>query len=168
MEKKINKQKKKKKEKSLSHVWLFTTPWTVACQAPPSMGFSRQEYWSELPFPSPRDLPDPGIKLRSPTLQANSLPSELPGKPNKFSLNLNQMSKVHDLNFFEMMSWNFSGCENIIPDLHWCQLQKKKKKKQNRKPWAIIMLTIAREIKDKDELYCFMERYCFTNLNLKN
>ena len=57
------------------------TPWTIACQAPPSMGFSRQEYWSGLLFPSLGDLPDPGIELRSPTLQADSLPSEPPGKP---------------------------------------------------------------------------------------
>ena len=56
------------KVKSLSHVRLFATPWTVAHQAPPSMGFSRQEYWSGLPFPSPGDLPDPGIESRSPTL----------------------------------------------------------------------------------------------------
>ena len=70
-----------KKVKSLSHVWLFATPWTVAYQAPPSMGFSRQEYWSGLPFPSPGDLPDPGIEPRSPTLQSNALPSEPPGKP---------------------------------------------------------------------------------------
>ena len=69
------------KVKSLSHVWPFVTLWTVACQAPPSMGFSRQEYWSGLPFPSPGDLPNPGIKPRSPALQADSLPSEPPGKP---------------------------------------------------------------------------------------
>ena len=49
------------------------TLWTVACQAPLSMGFSRQEYWSGLPFPSPRDLPDPGIELGCPALQAYSL-----------------------------------------------------------------------------------------------
>ena len=61
--------------KSLSRVRLFATPWTVAHQAPPSMGFSRQEYWSGLPFPSPGDLPDPGIKSGSPTLQADALPS---------------------------------------------------------------------------------------------
>ena len=48
-----------------SRVQLFATPWTVACQAPLSMGFSRQEYWSGLPFPSPGDLPDPGIKPAS-------------------------------------------------------------------------------------------------------
>ena len=57
------------------------TPWAVDCQAPLSMEFSRQEYWSGLPFPSPVDLPNPGIKPRSPTLQADSLPSVPPGKP---------------------------------------------------------------------------------------
>ena len=56
------------------------TPWTVACQAPLSMGFSRQEYWSGLPFPSPGDLPDPGIEPGSSALQANSLLTELQGK----------------------------------------------------------------------------------------
>ena len=65
----------------LSRVPLFATPWTVAHQAPPSMGFSRQEYWSGLPFPFPEDLPDPGIKPRSPALQADALTSEPPGKP---------------------------------------------------------------------------------------
>ena len=57
------------------------TPWTVAHQAPLSMGFSRQQYWNGLPFPSPGDLPDPGIELRSPTLQTDALLSEPPGKP---------------------------------------------------------------------------------------
>ena len=68
--------------KSLSRVQLFVTTWTVAYQVPLSVGFSRQEYWSGLPFPSPRDLLNPGIKPRSPTLQADALPSEPPGKPN--------------------------------------------------------------------------------------
>ena len=67
--------------KSLSHVQLFAAPWTVAHQAPPSMGFSRQEYWSGLPFPSPGDLPDPGILPRSPALQVDALTSEPPGSP---------------------------------------------------------------------------------------
>ena len=71
----------KVKVKSLSCVRLFATSWTVAHQAPPSMGFFRQEYWSGLPFPSPEDLPDPGIKPRSPALQADALTSEPPGKP---------------------------------------------------------------------------------------
>ena len=65
---------------SLSHVQLLVTTWTVACQAPLSMAFSRQEYWSGLPCPPPGDLPKPGIKPRSPSLQADSLPSEPPGK----------------------------------------------------------------------------------------
>ena len=59
----------------------LATPWTVAYQASLSMGFSRQEYWSGLPFPSPGDLPDPGIEPESPALQADALPSEPPGKP---------------------------------------------------------------------------------------
>ena len=66
--------------KTLSHVQLFVSPWTVAYQAPPSMGFSRQEYWSGLPFPSPGDLPDSGIEPRSPALQADALPFEPPGR----------------------------------------------------------------------------------------
>ena len=71
----------KAKVKSLSCVWQFATPQTVAYQAPQSMELSRQEYWSGLPFPSPGDLPNPGIKPRSPTLQADTLPSEPQGKP---------------------------------------------------------------------------------------
>ena len=68
------------KVKLLSHVPLFATPWTVACQVPPPTGFSRQEYWSGFPFPSPEDLPDPGVEPRSPALQADCLPSEPPEK----------------------------------------------------------------------------------------
>ena len=70
----------------LSHVLLFLTSWTVAHQAPLSMGFSRQEYWDGLPFPSPGDLPNPKIKPASPrslALQANSLQTKPPGKPSQ-------------------------------------------------------------------------------------
>ena len=67
--------------KLLSHVGHFAIPWTVAYQAPPSVDFSRQEYWSGLPFSSPGDLPDLGIEPRSPTFQAYILPSESSGKP---------------------------------------------------------------------------------------
>ena len=63
----------------LSRVRLFVTTWTVALHVPLSMGFSRQEYWSGLPCPSPGDLPNPEIEPRSPSLQADSLPSEPPG-----------------------------------------------------------------------------------------
>ena len=61
---------------SLIHVQLFATPWTVAPQAPLFIGFSRQEYWSGLPCPPLGDPPNPGVELRSPTLQVDSLPSE--------------------------------------------------------------------------------------------
>ena len=69
-----------KKVKLFSRVQLFATLWIVTHQAPLSVGFSRQEYWSGLPFPSPGDLSNPGIEPRSPTLQADALTSEPPGK----------------------------------------------------------------------------------------
>ena len=72
-------QRKKVKVKSLSRVRLCDPMDCVAYRAPPSVGFSRQEYWSGLPFPSPGDLPDPGIEPGSPTLQADALSSESPG-----------------------------------------------------------------------------------------
>ena len=72
---------KERKVKLLSRVRLFVTPWTVAHQAPPYKEFSRQEYWSGLPFPSPGDLPYPRIEPRSSALQADALPSEAPGSP---------------------------------------------------------------------------------------
>ena len=87
----------KVKVKSLSRVQHFVTPWTVAHQAPPSMGFSRQEYWNGLPFPSPGDLPNPGIEPGSPALEADALNSESPGKPHSFNfppLDKHQYSNV--------------------------------------------------------------------------
>ena len=91
----------------LSHfnqVWLFATPWTVAFQAPLSMGFSRQEYWNGLLCPPPGDLPDPGIKpvsLISPDWQVGSLPRVPPGKP-KLTLNWSILHDFsHDLSFLE-------------------------------------------------------------------
>ena len=77
---------------SLSHVQLLVTTWTVARQAPLSMEFSRQEYWSGLSFPSPGNLPNPGIQPRSPALQVDSLPSEPPGKPSDVELYTNKNS----------------------------------------------------------------------------
>ena len=76
----MHKVKERKKVKSLSRVRLFATPWTADYQAPPSMELSRQEYWSGLPFPSPGDLPNPGIEPGSPSFQADALTSEPPGK----------------------------------------------------------------------------------------
>ena len=74
-----NAWKWKVKVKSLGRVWLFATSWTVAYQAPQSMGFSRHEYWSGLPFPSSGDLSNPGIEPRSPALRVDPLPSKPPG-----------------------------------------------------------------------------------------
>ena len=85
------------KVKSLSSVRLFVTPWTVAYQAPQSMEFSRQEYWSGLPFPPPGDLPNPGIEPGSPALQADALSSEPPGKPPLPKKQTNKQT-IEDLN----------------------------------------------------------------------
>ena len=87
----FNRSRQKVKVKLLSCVRLFATPWTEAHKAPPSLGFSRQEYWSGLPHPSPGDLLNPGIEPRSPTLQADTLTSEPPGKPLPRSLLISWM-----------------------------------------------------------------------------
>ena len=95
-------KKERKKVKLLSHVRLFATPWTVACQAPLSMGFSRQEYWSGLPFPSPGDLPNPGIEYGSPALQADALSSEPPGKPQPLVNIVTTLIRVYLLMIFQL------------------------------------------------------------------
>ena len=96
--------KVKVKVKSLSCVRLFATPWTIAYQDYPSMGFSRQEYWSGLPFPSPGDIPNPEIEPGSPALEADALTSEPPGKPQRLLLlgrkvmtNLDSILKSRDI-----------------------------------------------------------------------
>ena len=119
------------KWKSLSGVRRFVTPWTVAWQAPLSMEFSRPEYG--LPFPSPGDLPDPGIELGSPALQADSSPAELPGKPQKLvqgyksTSSLSTMPRWTDLFFFffgdktflmkEMVHWFIFWYKFLISNL---------------------------------------------------
>ena len=88
---------------SINHpvVFLFVTPWTAACQAPLSMEFSRQEYWSRLPFPSPGDLPDPGIKTRSPIMQTDSLPSNRGGQTGQIRVvTWLKLSQACSLGFF--------------------------------------------------------------------
>ena len=109
-----------RKVKSLSRVRLFVTPQTVAHQPPPSMGFSRREYWSGLPFPPPGDLPHPGIKPESPvspTLQADSLPTEPLGKCYRGHMQLVKviyaicsLCSQGILNFF-----NPFGCSSLLP-----------------------------------------------------
>ena len=89
----------KTKEALFSHSVMsnsFVTPWTVAHQAPLSMGFPRQECWSGLPFPSPGDLSYSGIKPRSPALQADPLQSEPPGKPQKEALDLTKFLLLYE------------------------------------------------------------------------
>ena len=104
--------KKWSEVKSLSRVQLLATPWPVAYQAPPSMGFSRQEYWSGLPFPSPGDLPDPGIKPGPPAFQADALTSEAPGT-----------------NRMELWTWMNSTC-NTMNDSHQCNTEQKARHKR--------------------------------------
>ena len=82
-----------KEVKSLSRIQLFVAPWTIARQASLSRGFSKQEYWSGLPFPSPGDLPNPGIEPESPALQADALSSEPPGKPHG-NMSLSKLQEI--------------------------------------------------------------------------
>ena len=86
----------------LSRVRLFVTPWTVAHQAPLSMGFSRQEYWSGLPFPYLGDLPDPGIKAGSFASQADSLPSELQGSSRRTEPTLKNWEGPANMQIFSL------------------------------------------------------------------
>ena len=104
------------KVKSLSHVRLFATLWTVAYQASQSMGFSRQGYWSGLPFPSPGDFPNPGIEPRSPALRADALPSEPSGKVVFNSL------WPHELQHTRLIGSSLSlwVCSDSWPLSQWC------------------------------------------------
>ena len=106
----------KVKVKSLSRVRLFATPWTVAYQSPLSMGFSRQEYWSGLPFPSPGDLPDPGVKPRSSALQADTLPSEPPGKPRAVLVSQKLIRKYREFSYTTYPFTNLSMCQMNVPN----------------------------------------------------
>ena len=108
---------------SLSHVQLFVAPWSAAHQAPLSMGFSRQEYWSGLPFLAPGDLPDPGIEPMSPALAGGFFTTEPPGKPFKswlattkpdftlgFMLDLSSYSTVRSGSYQEILV-----IQNLLP-----------------------------------------------------
>ena len=109
------------------------TSWTAAHQAPLSMGFSRQEYWNGLPFPSPGDLPNPGIKPWSPALQVDSWPSEPVGKP-KYVYSFNQIWKSFGHYFLKhfLSSSLFSPLETLttwmvgclmLSHTHWCSFR---------------------------------------------
>ena len=123
--------------KSLGRVRLFATPWTVAHQAPPSMEFSRQEYWSGLPFPSPGDLPDPGIEPGSPTLRADALPSEPPGNPPTCLI----LCKTLHCRGFLMRRWQ--ECEDSRSNV-WRSSCLPSKRKLERSPGTLsVVLTLV-------------------------
>ena len=106
----------------LSCVWLFATPWTVACHVPLSMRYSWQEYQSGLPFPSPGDLPDPGIEgvsLTSPALAAGFFTTEPPGKKSKFLPLWSHYTGIIPLRVLDMM-------ENML--VHASEIKKKTSK----------------------------------------
>ena len=105
----------KMKVKSLSCVQLFATPWTVAYQALPSMEFSRQEYWSGLPFPSPGDLSNPGIESGSPALQEDSLRAEPPGKPK--NTGVGSLSLLHWIFLTQESNQDLLHCRRILYQL---------------------------------------------------
>ena len=113
---------------SLSRIRLSVTPWTVADQTPLSMGFSRQEYWSGLPFPSSGDLPHPGIEARSPALQADALPSKPPGiklvsPPNLKSLGSKPKDLInHRLGVFRKFQKQTRICHKLATIYTWCTL----------------------------------------------
>ena len=100
------------KWKSLSHVRLFVTPWTIQ-----SMKFSRPEYWSGQPFPSPGDLPNPGIELRSPTLQVFSLPAEPQGKPK--NTGVGSLSLLQGIFLTQESNWGLLHCRQILYQLSY-------------------------------------------------
>ena len=101
--------------KSLSHVRLFATPWTVARQTPLSMGFSRQEHWSGLPCPPPRGLPIPGMKPRSPILLEDSLPAEPPGKLK--NTGVGSPSLFQGIFLTQELNWGLLHCKWILYQL---------------------------------------------------
>ena len=127
--------------KSLSRVRPFATLWTVAHQAPQSMGFSRQEYWSGLPFPSAGDLPDAGIEPRSPTLQANALISE-PSGWTKGHCNFMQSNCL--LKFRFGLKWEKSLIISHLGLIHRC--------------WALFTNDLCLCIKESGDFVCVAQR----------
>ena len=104
----------KVKVKSLSRVRLFETPRAVVYQAPLFVGFSRQEYWSGLPFLSPGDLPNPGMEPRSPALQADALLSEPPGKPLSMCIEMQISDALKSKNSFTQFWHLFWGDNRLV------------------------------------------------------
>ena len=116
------------KWKVLSCVWLFAIPWTIQ-----SMEFSRPEYWSGLPFPSPGDLPKPGIEPRSPALQADSLPAEPPGKPK--NTGAGSLSLLQGIFPTQELNWGLLLCRWILYQLSYYRI-----KKLNSLSWLYVIV----------------------------
>ena len=126
---------------SLSHVQLFATLWTVACQAPLSMGLSRQEYWSGLPYLLPGDLPNPdrsGIEPRSLTLQTDSLPSEPPGKP--MNTSVGSLSLLQQIFLTQEWNWGLLHCRQILYQLRYQGSPVQRKGAGNQVVWKVLSL----------------------------
>ena len=100
-----------------SHVQVCATLWTVSYQNLLSVGFSRQEYWSGLPSLPPKDLSNPGIQSRSPALQANSLPSEPPGKSK--NTGVGSLSLLQGIFPAQELNWGLLHCKQIIYQLSY-------------------------------------------------
>ena len=103
------------KVKSLSCVRLFATPWTIAYKAPLSMGLCKQECWSALPFPSPRNLSNPGIEPGSPALRAEALPSEPSGK----SISFRELSNIKMILFRHLHVWLSTASRDCVWHSWW-------------------------------------------------
>ena len=150
--------------KSLSRVRLFATPWTVAYQASLSMGFSRLYYWSGLLFPSPEDLPDPGMEARSPALQADPLASQPPRKPLKAYTSLRVYSiywAVHALRSYKKTSFNTQGVKHATLR-RWMKLwelqHQNGKPRIRRKEYILINLLIPSNDCRYNDMDCTRKR----------
>ena len=108
------KSTERKKSEVSQSIQLFMTSWTVAYQVPLSMEFSRQEYWSGLPFPSPGESSWPGIEPRSPALQADALPSEPPGKPTDYVSNV---KKAKSLSCVQLFATPWTVAYQVLPSM---------------------------------------------------
>ena len=126
----------KVKVKLLSRVQLLVTPWTVAYQVPLSMGFSRQEDWSGLPFPSPGDLPDPGMEPGSPALQADALPSEPPEKLHLSILEFFNLGILGYQLFLDLKKVTAHECKNIF---RWNCLMTR----QTTQVWLLLVIILV-------------------------
>ena len=131
----------------LSHIQLFATPWTVAHQLLCPWGFSRQEYWSALPCPPPGDVPNPGIKPRSPALQAHS--SEPPGKPK--NTGVGSLSLLQGNCLTQESNGGLLHCRQILYQLSYHLARKQNKIMPSAATWMGLEITIPSEVSQKEK-----------------